>query len=68
MSDGEFFTASYHVECRAAEIALNELREFSAFWGDEWTTLESIESEDHEWLVAEHPVVAARLGLGECER
>lgn len=60
MSDGEFYTASYHTDCRAAEIALNELL---GTYPDEWQPLADIDSEDVPWLVETFPAVAARKGF-----
>ncbi len=60
MSDGDFAAVSYHPECRAAEIAFNELR---GTYDDDWGGLDEMEPEDREWLLAEHPIVAARFGM-----
>jgi hypothetical protein len=60
ISDGEFVAAAYHVECRTAEVAFNELR---GTYGDEWGGLDEMEREDHEWLIAEHPIAAAHMGI-----
>lgn len=60
VEDGQFHTLVYHPECREAEIALNALHgTFSA----EWMGLYDAEPDDHPWLLAEHPVVAARKGI-----
>lgn len=60
--DGDFFAAHYHPECRAAEIALNNLR---GTYDGEWDSLYEIadEREDVEWLVEKHPIVAVRMGF-----
>lgn len=59
--DGLFYAGHYHLECRAAEIALNDLHGLS---GEEWIALDSIdEDEDRDWLRDKHPLVAERLGL-----
>ena len=58
--DGEFWAATYHVECRAAEIALNSLH---GLYHDEWMALSDIEWDDWDWLLVEYPVVAARMGI-----
>lgn len=60
-TDGDFGTYRAHVECRAAAIALNNLNEIRD--ADEWMNLSDLESEDHDWLCEEHPIVAERLGL-----
>jgi hypothetical protein len=60
MTDGDFAAVSYHPECRAAEIAFNNLR---GTYGDEWDSLDEMEPEDREWLLAKHPIVAARFGM-----
>jgi len=59
-SDGDFHAVSYHVECRAAEIALNKLNDTQ--W-DEWTGLDDMEWEDWQFILDDHPVVAARLKI-----
>jgi hypothetical protein len=60
--DGEFFDAYYHVECRALEIAWNDLQDT---WGDEFSSLEMLwsdrEPEDEIWLEVEHPVAYTHL-------
>lgn len=60
LTDGDFGTAIYHPDCRATEIALNRL---AGTRGDEWMTLDEIEEEDWQWLVEDHPTVAARMGI-----
>ena len=59
--DGQFGTAVYHVECRAAEIALNDLHDTRC--GDEWSALTDMEGDDHPWLLADFPIVAVRYGI-----
>lgn len=60
-TDGDFATAIYHPDCRAAEIAMNnDVLGFQ--YGDEWRPLFDIESEDLPWLIDSYPAVAARLG------
>lgn len=54
--DGDFWSATYHGECRAAEIALNGEHQ-----AEEWIPLQEFEWEDWEVLLEEHPIVAARL-------
>lgn len=58
--DGDFSTATFHVECRVAEIELNKLA--GNDW-DEWMGLDDAEADDWPWLLSDHPVVAARLGI-----
>ena len=58
--EGDFWAATYHVECRAAETAINDLHEV---YSGEWMALSDIEHDDWDWLIAEHPVVAARMGI-----
>lgn len=60
-TDGEFDTATYHPECRKAEIALNELLLFQD--GDDWGALIEIDDEDRPWLIETFPTVAARMGF-----
>ena len=66
--DGDFNSNYYHPECRAAEIALNELRDWR--WSDDWVLLNEIESEDYKWIQQEHPDAWKRLGRklkGNCD-
>lgn len=60
--DGIFWDGHYHQECRAAELALNELHDNR---GDDFIGIQSIgdEPEDVDWLKDEYPVVAARMGF-----
>jgi hypothetical protein len=60
-TDGEFQAVSYHVECRAAEIALNRLA--GTQYGDEWMGLDDMEWEDWQFILDDHPTVAGRLGI-----
>ena len=59
--DGDFWSGTFHHECRAAEIALNRL--YGPLRPDEWMQLGELEWDDWEWLLAEYPVVAARKGI-----
>lgn len=60
--DGDFITATYHPDCRKAEIALNSLH--GNGWADDWMSLcTDLEWEDHPWLLEEYPAVAARMGI-----
>lgn len=58
--EGDFWSGSFHHECRAAEVALNDLHEV---YPGEWMNLGDIEWDDWEWLLADHPVTAARMGI-----
>ncbi len=59
--DGDFSSVAYHPECRAAEIALNQNYDTNA---DEWVSLAyDREGDDDDWLRAEWPLVAERLGI-----
>ena len=58
--EGEFYTGYYHIECKEAEIALNDLHGLHGLH-DEWMNLTDIESEDYAWLRDKYPVVAARI-------
>ncbi len=60
--DGEFGFATYHPECRQAEVDLNKLHGTHLDPAD-WFGLDYIEPDDHAWLLDKHPVVAARLGI-----
>lgn len=58
--EGSFMTGYYHSDCRAAEIALNDLHDT---WGDEFYDLASLlqEDEDKKWLRETFPLVAERI-------
>ena len=56
--EGEPYTFKSHVECRVAAVERHH--------NSGWTyglSLDDLERDDKEWLLAEHPIVAARLGL-----
>lgn len=59
--DGVFGSFIHHPECRAAEVALNKLHDLGSY--DDWMQLSEIESDDHDWLLAEFPAVADRFGI-----
>jgi len=61
MTDGQFGNVIYHPDCREAEVAFNSTKDWR--YGDEWYPLYELESDDHEWLRAEFPVVAVRMGI-----
>lgn len=61
MTDGDFWSLKYHPECREAELALNKLHD--TWSNSDWIGLWDFDWEDAEWLLAEHPVVAARKGI-----
>lgn len=56
--DGDFWSATYHVECRKAEIDLNGEHQ-----AEEWIHLSEFEPDDWEVILQDHPIVAARLGI-----
>lgn len=59
--DGEFWSATYHDDCRKAEIALNDLHDT---YPDEWMNLGAdMEWEDWPWLIEKFPDVAARMNI-----
>lgn len=59
VTNGDFGSAHYHPECRAAEIELNRANDL---WNDEWVRLiDLIEPEDRPWLKREHPLAYRRL-------
>jgi hypothetical protein len=60
-TDGDFGTLVYHVDCRAAELALNKLH--GTWSNDDWISLADFDFEDGDWLLAEYPDVAARKGI-----
>lgn len=62
LTEGDFGTAIYHPDCRAAEVDLNnEILGWQ--YGDDWLPLHDIEREDWPWLIEAHPAVAARMNL-----
>lgn len=61
MTDGEFGTAIYHPDCRAAEVRLNDLAGWG--FGDDWYPLSDAGREDWPWLIEEFPAVAARMNI-----
>jgi hypothetical protein len=57
--DGDFWSATYHRECRKAEVDLN-----SEHQAEEWIPLQEFDPEDDwEIILEDHPIVAARLGI-----
>jgi hypothetical protein len=62
LTEGDFGTAIYHPDCRAAEVELNnDILGWNS--GDDWLGLRDIEQEDWPWLRDKHPAVAWRMGL-----
>lgn len=60
--DGYFFSVKQHLECRAVECELAELKDL--WGGDEWCHLNDLEEpDDLFWLQEHHPVVFERLKL-----
>ncbi len=62
--EGDFWNATYHIECRKAEIALNDLHDV---YPGEWINLSEIEWDDWPWLLEDHPVVAERMGVTQAK-
>lgn len=63
-ADGDFASYREHVECRAAWVDLRGLRDLG--WHEDSPALMDdgeIPVDDRAWIIAEHPTVAARLGL-----
>lgn len=58
--DGDFWSATFHSDCRAAELGLNKLHDTMH---DEWMSLDDMEWEDWPWLIEEFPAVAARMNI-----
>jgi hypothetical protein len=56
-----FWSGTFHVDCREVEVALNAL--YDNYSGDDWMSLTDIEWDDWPWLIADHPTVAARMGI-----
>jgi hypothetical protein len=65
MSDGDFYSVIMHPDCRAAEVELNDLKDWRS--GDDWWPLHEAEPDDHQWLLEEYPIVSARLGITATE-
>lgn len=61
LTDGDFGTAIYHLDCRAAETALNDMH--GTHYADEWVGLVVIDDEDWPWLAETYPAVAERMGI-----
>lgn len=57
----DFWSATYHRECREAEIKLNDLHGIRA--GDDWFPLSDIDWEDYPWLIESFPIVADRMNI-----
>lgn len=58
-NNGGIWHGHYHHDCRAAEVALNDVMGFHP--GDDWTLLLDVDPEDRPWLKDKFPAVAARL-------
>ena len=58
--EGDFWSGTYHAECRKAECAYNDL---VGQTGDEWCALGEMDSEDWGWLIETFPVVAERMAI-----
>ncbi len=57
-----FWSGTYHVDCRAAELALNNLH--GCYGGEDWINIGyDLDWEDWPWLVEEFPAVAARMNV-----
>ncbi len=59
MSDGEFATATYHPDCREAEIALNN--NAGGSWDEWYSLLNDRDTDDEAWLRTDFPSVAERI-------
>lgn len=58
--DGDFGSFTLHPECRVAELAWNKMADTYA---DEFVGLSELEPDDWQWLLDEHPIVAARKNV-----
>lgn len=58
--DGDFGHFTLHQECREAELAWNKMAETLY---DEFVSLSELEPDEWQWLLEEHPVVAARMNI-----
>ena len=58
---GDFYSYRAHVECEDAGKAYATM---TGYWGEEYTWFQHHDSEirDWQWMVEDHPIVAARLG------
>ena len=54
--DGDFGCFAMHVDCRAAEVALNKIHD-----PYEWVPLSEFDDEDRPWIRENYPEVAARM-------
>lgn len=59
--EGDFWSGSFHPDCRDAEVALNELHRIHLY--GEWNALSEIEWDDWPWLIEKFPTVAERMGI-----
>lgn len=66
MTDGEFGTCIYHPDCRAAEVALNDVHGWG--YGDDWMGLSDLEHDDLPWLAETYPAVYQRMGRTDAGR
>jgi hypothetical protein len=57
----DFWSGTYHSDCRGAEEGLNGLRETSFY--DDWNLLSEIEWDEWPWLLEKHPTVAVRMKI-----
>lgn len=60
--DGEMYSHATHLECHEAAQAYARLHRL---WGEDypWFQHMDLDLDDEAWLLKEHPVVAARLGI-----
>ncbi len=56
--DGYFWSARNHLDCRAAECGLAKLHGLGG--GEDWIFLHDMESDDAEWVAANHPTAYSR--------
>ena len=55
--DGDFDAVHYHVQCREAEIAINNASGFSPAFPEDWIQLRDMEQDDLDWLKIHRPEV-----------
>jgi hypothetical protein len=58
---GDFWSQTFHPECRAAEVELNKLHDTR--YSDDWAALADIDWEDWGWLLESFPIVAERMRI-----
>ncbi len=58
---GDFWSGTWHHDCRHAEVELNKLH--GVYDGEDWMSLTDMEWDDWPWLIEAHPTVANRMNI-----